>query len=81
VAPGRDVLTAQPGGGWGTFSGNSYAAAHVSGLFALLRERDAGLVGAGLAFNASGVIDACASLAKHMEGCDCVCVRLATPAP
>jgi subtilisin family serine protease len=79
VAPGRDVLTAQPGGGWGTFSGNSYAAAHVSGLFALLRERGSRSASPGLAFDQSGVIDACATLARGAEGCDCACVRLATP--
>ena len=37
-APGRDVPTCTPGAGWGLVSGSSYAAAHVSGLVALLLE-------------------------------------------
>ena len=39
TAPGRDVPTTQPGGRWSLVDGSSYAAAHVSGLVALLRER------------------------------------------
>ena len=38
-APGRDVPTTQPGGRWYLVNGSSYAAAHVSGLVALMRER------------------------------------------
>ena len=34
-APGTDVPTTLPGSRWGTVSGASYAAAHVSGLLAL----------------------------------------------
>lgn len=37
-APGSDVPTCLPGAGWGLVSGSSYAAAHVSGLVALLLE-------------------------------------------
>jgi len=37
-APGLDVLTCLPGARWGLVSGSSYAAAHVSGLLALLLE-------------------------------------------
>jgi subtilisin family serine protease len=37
-APGSDVPTCTPGAGWGLVSGSSYAAAHVSGLVALLLE-------------------------------------------
>ncbi len=43
IAPGRDVPTTQPGGRWFLVNGSSFAAAHVSGLFALLRQRTAGL--------------------------------------
>lgn len=42
VAPGRDIPTTLPGGRWSLVNGNSFAAAHVSGLFALLRERSRG---------------------------------------
>ncbi len=38
-APGRDIPTTQASGGWAFVNGSSFAAAHVSGLFALLRER------------------------------------------
>lgn len=39
VAPGMDIPTTQPGGGWNFVSGSSYSAAHVSGLLALNYER------------------------------------------
>src|SRR5437667_54645 len=39
IAPGRDVPTTQPGGRWFLVNGSSFAAAHVSGLVALIRER------------------------------------------
>ncbi|NID15953.1 S8 family serine peptidase [Luteibacter yeojuensis] len=35
-APGKDILTTQPGGGYDFTSGSSMAAAHVSGILALL---------------------------------------------
>jgi subtilisin family serine protease len=35
-APGNDILTTQPGGGYDFTSGSSMAAAHVSGIIALL---------------------------------------------
>ncbi|WP_020655482.1 S8 family peptidase [Massilia niastensis] len=38
AAPGTDIPTSLPGGRWGFVSGSSYAAAHVSGLAALLVE-------------------------------------------
>ncbi len=38
-APGRDIPTTDPDGGWGFVNGSSFAAAHISGLFALMRER------------------------------------------
>jgi len=38
LAPGEDVPTTLPGAAWGFVSGSSFAAAHVSGLLALLRE-------------------------------------------
>lgn len=38
AAPGRDIPTTGPGGTWLLVNGNSFAAAHVSGLLALARE-------------------------------------------
>jgi subtilisin family serine protease len=38
LAPGADVPTCLPGARWGFVSGTSYAAAHVSGLVALLAQ-------------------------------------------
>jgi len=35
-APGNDILTTQPGGGYDFTSGSSMATAHVSGIVALL---------------------------------------------
>lgn len=38
-APGREILTTVPGGGYAFLSGNSLAAAHVTGVVALMLER------------------------------------------
>ena len=43
AAPGVDILVAQPDGGYGTSSGTSMAAAHISGIAALLLQRDPSL--------------------------------------
>lgn len=77
VAPGRDVPTTQPGGRWAMVNGSSYAAAHVSGLFALLREHgpSAGGALALVAARPGGEIDACASLVRAAGPCDCACAR------
>ena len=78
TAPGRDIPTTQPGGRWYLVSGSSYAAAHVSGLFALLRERRPASRGpAALAASQShgGLIDACASLDRAIGPCDCACAH------
>ena len=60
-APGRDVPTTQPGGRWYLVNGSSFAAAHVSGLLALLRE-ERGPSASRLARSERGVVDACATL-------------------
>lgn len=74
IAPGRDVPTTEPGGRWFLVNGSSYAAAHVSGLVALTRERhrSASLV---LVSDRSGggSIDACATLLRVSGACDCSC--------
>ena len=80
VAPGRDVPTTLPGARWNLVSGASYAAAHVAGLFALMRERQAGhalppAIASVLLF-ASGEIDACATLTR-VAGTG-ACVRTVT---
>lgn len=63
AAPGHEVLTTAPGGGWGLFNGSSFAAAHVSGLVALLDERRSG--GAlRLITDPGGAIEPCASLSR-----------------
>jgi subtilisin family serine protease len=67
VAPGRDIPTTVPGGRWSLVSGNSFAAAHVAGLFALLRERSRGSKATLTLVTArAGGIDAYASL--HRAG-------------
>jgi Subtilase family len=86
TAPGRDIPTTQPGARWGVVSGASYAAAHVSGLLALLREareRRASVGSVAFASNAAasrdlvrlpdGRIDACASLSQAAGVCRCDC--------
>jgi subtilisin family serine protease len=74
TAPGRDVPTTLPGGRWYLVSGSSFAAAHVSGLVALIRGRDASahptLVSRG---PGSGTIDACATVARLFADCNCSC--------
>jgi subtilisin family serine protease len=42
LAPGADIPTCLPGGRWGLVSGASYAAAHVSGLVALMAQLQPG---------------------------------------
>lgn len=75
-APGRDVPTTQPGGRWYLVDGSSYAAAHVSGLLALVDERRPG-ARARLTSRPDGEIDACATLLRVAGRGDCACARLA----
>lgn len=67
-APGRDVPTTQPGGRWYLVNGSSFAAAHVSGLLALLRE-ERGPSASRLARSERGTVDACATLAGPTTPC------------
>jgi subtilisin family serine protease len=74
IAPGRDVPTTQPGGRWFLVNGSSFAAAHVSGLVALMRERRRALPIALVSQrHGGGLIDACATMVRVTGGCDCAC--------
>jgi subtilisin family serine protease len=74
IAPGRDVPTTEPGGRWFLVNGSSYAAAHVSGLVALVRQRDRSAPLSLVTHSAAGgVIDACASVLRAAANCDCLC--------
>jgi subtilisin family serine protease len=86
AAPGRDVPTTLPGARWGFVNGSSFAAAHVSGMVALLRELEPSLgpektlamlrstAGSDSGANRSGhQIDACAVIARAAAACSCAC--------
>jgi subtilisin family serine protease len=81
-APGQDILAAAPGDGFDFVSGNSFAAAHVSGVVALLLERAPSL---GMdeirqvleTTSRNSIIDACAALAAVDP--DAACGHSATP--
>jgi subtilisin family serine protease len=75
TAPGRDVVTTQPGGKWNVASGSSFAAAHVSGLFALMRARSPAATPVLVTLERNGGIDACATLQRLASGCGCECAR------
>lgn len=77
-APGKDVPTTEPGGRWYLVDGSSYAAAHVSGLLALIRERHEPI--ALVTGPPNRAVDACASLFRTTVACDCDCA-LAAIAP
>ena len=85
-APGRDIPTTLPGSRWAVVSGASYAAAHVSGLYALLRElRPQRATSAGasaadeLVLRADGRIDACATVQRSGGACACACIAARLP--
>lgn len=62
VAPGRGIPAPQPGGRWALVDGSSFSAAHVSGLFALLRERPGARLTLASSLRDGGEIDICATL-------------------
>ena len=73
-APGRDVPTTQPGGRWYLVNGSSFAAAHITGLLALVREeRGSSDSPVRIARSADGVVDACATLVRVTSDCRCTC--------
>ena len=73
VAPGREVPTTEPGARWSLVNGSSFAAAHVSGLVALIRERRPSVPLTLVSGRSDGAIDACATLTRAVSGCDCRC--------
>jgi hypothetical protein len=78
LAPGRDVPTADPRGGWTLVSGSSFAAAHVTGLAALVREREPRPAEPANLFvtRGGGEIDACSTLQRATGACGgCGCAR------
>jgi subtilisin family serine protease len=78
LAPGEHVLTTTPNGSWGFLSGSSFAAAHVSGIAALLLERSPKLKPRQVSLifrqhvyetaDQGSVVDACAALASVSSG-------------
>ena len=83
AAPGTDVPATLPGSRWATVSGASYAAAHVSGLLALMLEVQGkakggqGAVASELVRTGDGRIDTCASLTRAGAACACACAAAA----
>ncbi|MGW8393072.1 S8 family peptidase [Pseudoduganella sp. HUAS MS19] len=81
LAPGRDVPTTMPGARWGMVSGSSYAAAHVSGMLALIGELKPQLNGerlhAGIVRSSGPApltgIDLCATIMRITGKCSCAC--------
>ncbi|HEY0435156.1 MAG TPA: S8 family serine peptidase [Phenylobacterium sp.] len=75
-APGRDIPTTQPHGRWSLVNGSSFAAAHVTGLLALVREKEPhAMVPVHIVVSRGGRdIDACATLMRASGPCgDCAC--------
>lgn len=81
-APGRGIPTTQPGAKWYLVSGSSYAAAHVSGLVALMRElwqgRGYALPALVAMPGAGAFVDARATLSQAARPCDKTCRRTRT---
>lgn len=82
-APDQDVPTTQPGDKWNLVNGSSYAAAHVSGLIALVREgRPSG--SRALLVSAQpngGWVDAYATVLRTSQGCGRSCAMVARSEP
>ena len=87
TAPGRDVPTTLPAARWGFVDGSSFAAAHVSGLVALLQQISpslgpeqmrALLLIAPTTDHRARRIDACAAIARAAQACSCGCSAAGT---
>ena len=91
VAPGREIPTTTPGGRWSFVAGSSFAAAHVTGMVALLREltpeiqprqvRDAlaPAVASALPATRPVMIDAWGAIARAAAICACTSTHVARP--
>lgn len=67
IAPGRDIPTTEPEGKWNLVNGSSFAAAHVSGLIAILRQLSSnrgGKASVTSLLGARGPVDACAAVER-----------------
>ncbi|HEY4079264.1 MAG TPA: S8 family serine peptidase [Burkholderiaceae bacterium] len=77
LAPGKEVPTTAPGGGWTLVTGTSFSAAQISGLLALLSELDHSDKGAALrsalVFEPQGRVDTCATLERFVKGAKPAC--------
>jgi hypothetical protein len=85
LGPGRDIPTTIVGQKWGFVTGSSFAAAHITGLVALLRELAPNLppqqlrealaprTRAGAVVAHRVVVDACAAIARIGGTCACAC--------
>jgi subtilisin family serine protease len=75
-APGQDIPSTAPGARWTFVSGASFAAAHVSGLLALLEELRPDQPAARAILAQAGSIDACAAVARTTGSCLCACTTM-----
>jgi subtilisin family serine protease len=79
LAPGRDIPTTLPGARWDFVSGASYAAAHVSGLIALLTELRPAMpsgqmrraIAAAPSDGLAAAVDPCATFLRLTATCAC----------
>jgi hypothetical protein len=86
LAPGKEILTLTPEGSYSFMSGSSFAAAHVSGITALLLELEPKLDAKTLhqllleasrqtepaASSSAGMVNACAALARIVPTAECI---------
>jgi hypothetical protein len=80
-APGHDIPTTIPGARWGVVSGSSYAAAHVTGMLALIGELKPQMTSAALReaivpYEGKAPltgIDLCATIMRITSKCSCAC--------
>lgn len=76
LAPGQDVPSTLPGARWAFVSGASFAAAHVSGLLALLEELRPDQPAVHATLSHTGTIDVCATVTHATGICLCACTTM-----